>query len=56
MKKTPRVSDDTPVYTLRVASQLASLPAHSIRQYVDKGLIVPFKLEFHSPPLLSKRY
>jgi len=32
-----------PVYTLGVASNLSSTPVHSIRQYVDKGLIIPFR-------------
>lgn len=32
-----------PVYTLAVASKLSSTPAHSIRQYIDKGLIIPFR-------------
>ena len=27
-----------PVYTLAVASKLSLTPAHSIRQYIDKGL------------------
>lgn len=34
-----------PVYTLGVAAQLAETPAHSIRQYIDMGLLIPFKLE-----------
>ena len=34
-----------PVYTLGIASQLSGIPAHSIRQYIDEGLIIPFKLE-----------
>ena len=34
-----------PVYTLGVASQLAEIPTHSIRQYIDEGLLIPFKLE-----------
>lgn len=34
-----------PVYTLSIASQLSGIPAHSIRQYIDKGLLVPFKLD-----------
>lgn len=34
-----------PVYTLGVASKLSETPAHSIRQYVDKGLIIPFKTD-----------
>ena len=32
-----------PLYTLRVTSKLSSTPSHSIRQYIDKGLIIPFK-------------
>lgn len=32
-----------PLYTLAVASKLSETPAHSIRQYIDKGLIIPFK-------------
>ena len=34
-----------PVYTLAVASKLSATPAHSIRQYVDKGLIIPFRTD-----------
>ena len=32
-----------PVYTLSVASRLSGIPIHSIRQYIDKGLIIPYK-------------
>ncbi len=32
-----------PVYTLSVAAGLSGAPQHSVRQYVDKGLIIPFK-------------
>jgi len=32
-----------PLYTLKVASELSATPAHSIRQYIDKGLILPYK-------------
>ncbi len=32
-----------PIYTLAVASRLSGIPTHSIRQYVDKGLIIPFR-------------
>ena len=35
----------TPVYTLSTASALSEIPVHSIRQYIDKGLIIPFKKE-----------
>ncbi len=40
-----KLENNKPVYTLGVASQLAEIPAHSIRQYIDMGLIIPFKLE-----------
>jgi len=33
-----------PVYTLGIASQLSEIPAHSIRQYIDRGLLIPFNL------------
>jgi MerR family transcriptional regulator/heat shock protein HspR len=36
------VSSTTPIYTLSVASDLSGIAVHSIRQYIDKGLIVPF--------------
>ena len=40
------INDSTqPLYTLRVASRLTSTPTHSIRQYIDKGMIIPFKTE-----------
>ncbi|MBT8259596.1 MAG: MerR family transcriptional regulator [Bacteroidia bacterium] len=32
-----------PLYTLSVVSRLTNTPTHSIRQYIDKGLILPFK-------------
>ena len=35
----------TPVYTLSTTSFLSGIPVHSIRQYIDKGLIIPFKKE-----------
>lgn len=34
-----------PVYTLSIASRLSDIPAHSIRQYIDRGLLIPFKLD-----------
>jgi MerR family transcriptional regulator, heat shock protein HspR len=34
-----------PLFTLGIASQLSQIPAHSIRQYIDEGLIIPYKLE-----------
>jgi MerR family transcriptional regulator, heat shock protein HspR len=33
------------VYTLSTASALSGIAVHSIRQYIDKGLIIPFKKE-----------
>ena len=45
IRKNFKSDEDKPVYTLGVASQLSEIPSHSIRQYVDKGLIIPFKLE-----------
>jgi MerR family transcriptional regulator/heat shock protein HspR len=35
----------SPVYTLSTTSGLSRIPIHSIRQYIDKGLIIPFKKE-----------
>jgi MerR family transcriptional regulator/heat shock protein HspR len=37
------VESTTPVYTLSTTSSLSGIPVHSIRQYIDKGLIIPFK-------------
>lgn len=34
-----------PIYTLSVAARLSGTPQHSIRQYIDKGLIIPFRTE-----------
>ena len=45
MSKLVEISIDQPVYTLSVVSRLSGIPAHSIRQYIDKGLIIPFKLD-----------
>jgi MerR family transcriptional regulator/heat shock protein HspR len=39
------VISTTPVYTLSTASHLSGIPDHSIRQYVDRGLIIPFRKE-----------
>lgn len=41
----PVEDSNAPLFTLRIASQLSKLPAHSIRQYIDEGLIIPYKLE-----------
>src|SRR4030042_556180 len=37
------VTSTTPVYTLSITVSLTGIPIHSIRQYIDKGLIIPFK-------------
>src|SRR5674536_372346 len=37
------VESTTPVYTLSTTSTLSGIRVHSIRQYIDKGLIIPFK-------------
>ncbi len=39
------VASTTPVYTLSVTADLSGIPVHSIRQYIDKGLMIPFKKE-----------
>lgn len=48
------LEDNQAVFTLGVTSKLAEVPAHSIRQYIDMGLIIPFKLESNRH-LFSKR-
>ena len=37
------IASFTPVYTLSTTSVLSGIPVHSIRQYMDKGLIIPYK-------------
>jgi len=37
------VTSTTPVYTLSVTADLSGIPVHSIRQYIDKGLMIPYK-------------
>jgi MerR family transcriptional regulator/heat shock protein HspR len=37
------ITSATPLYTLSIAADLSGIPGHSIRQYIDKGLIIPFK-------------
>jgi MerR family transcriptional regulator/heat shock protein HspR len=32
-----------PIYTLAIASKLSGIPLHSIRQYIEKGLVIPFR-------------
>jgi len=43
IKKEKDVDAVRPVLTLGIISQLSGIPAHSIRQYIEKGLIIPFK-------------
>jgi DNA-binding transcriptional MerR regulator len=31
--------------TLGITSKLSGIPVHSIRQYIEKGLLIPFKLD-----------
>ena len=40
-----KVASTTPVYTLSITAGLSGIPVHSIRQYIDKGLIIPFRKE-----------
>lgn len=39
------ITSTTPIYTLSIAANISGIPGHSIRQYIDKGLIIPFKKE-----------
>jgi MerR family transcriptional regulator/heat shock protein HspR len=39
------ISSTTPVYTLSITANLSGIPIHSIRQYIDRGLMIPFKKE-----------
>ena len=43
--KTHEMTDNQPLYALRIVSQLSGVATHSIRQYIDQGLILPFKLD-----------
>jgi len=43
--KNNSVASTAPVYTLSVAADLSGIPVHSVRQYIDKGLLIPFKKE-----------
>jgi MerR family transcriptional regulator/heat shock protein HspR len=45
MSKTIELKSNEPLYTLSIAAKLSGIPTHSIRQYIDKGLIIPFKLD-----------
>jgi MerR family transcriptional regulator/heat shock protein HspR len=39
------IASTSPVYTLSITAALSGIPDHSIRQYIDKGLIIPFRKE-----------
>ena len=39
------IESTTPVYTLSITSTLSGIAVHSIRQYIDKGLIIPYRKE-----------
>lgn len=39
------IEETTPLYTLKMASILSGVPAHSIRQYVDRDLVLPYTTE-----------
>lgn len=39
------VESTSGVYTLSIAADLSGIPVHSIRQYIDKGLLIPFTKE-----------
>ena len=39
------VGTTSPVYTLSTVSTLSGIPVHSIRQYIDKGLMIPYRKE-----------
>ena len=35
--------DNQPLYPLRIAAELSSTSVYSIRQYIDRGLIIPYR-------------
>ncbi len=43
MKVTGEIDHTSPVYPLRVAAQLTNTSVYTLRQYVDLGLILPYK-------------
>jgi MerR family transcriptional regulator/heat shock protein HspR len=43
--KNNNMDSTDPVFTLSVASRLSGVPVHSIRQYIDRGLIIPYTKE-----------
>lgn len=55
------IESTTPIYTLSTTSVLSGIPVYSIRQYIDRGLIVPFRKEsnrnlFSQVDVLRLRY
>lgn len=40
---TKKKASTEPTYTLGIASKLSGIPMHSIRQYIEKGLVIPFR-------------
>ncbi len=44
-KKDLEKEANRPILTLSITSQLSGIPTHSIRQYINKGLLVPYKLD-----------
>jgi hypothetical protein len=45
MNKTTELKSNEPLYILSKISKLSGTPAHCIRKYIDRGLIIPFKLD-----------
>ena len=45
INESPALDSSQPVYTLSIAAQLSGIPTHSIRQYIDRGLLIPYKLD-----------
>jgi len=43
--KNNSVASTAPVYTLSITADLSGIPVHLIRQYIDKGFMIPFKIE-----------
>ncbi len=41
--KDKQLDSSFPLYTLRVAAQLSNTSIYSIRQYIDKGLLIPYR-------------
>ena len=43
LKENIPVSDVEPLFTLQIASKLSKTSVYSIRQYIDHGLIIPYR-------------